>query len=191
MPTTLITIRVCLNLLHFLRFNNLAIIRFDNKDFRFPDSGSISLPPLSRPDSPQRRLANKFSRLALATHDGRGNLLGGAGDWSTSLDHPQPSWILPKHWLPLDTATTNLILARRWKTVWIMANPTGYANSWSQHCDYPTGCANLASVTSRNVKGLLKWICCDWLLVRGGVIIVALRILKPVWIVICAMWWFL
>ncbi|XP_049878145.1 FERM domain-containing protein 8 [Pectinophora gossypiella] len=61
------------------------------------DSGSISLPPLSRPDSPQRRLANKLSRLALATHDGRGNLLGGAGDWNTDLNHPQPSWILPKH----------------------------------------------------------------------------------------------
>ncbi|XP_028174971.1 uncharacterized protein LOC114363450 [Ostrinia furnacalis] len=61
------------------------------------DSGSISLPPLSRPDSPQRRLANKLSRLALATHDGRGNLLGGAGDWNTDLSHPQPSWLLPKH----------------------------------------------------------------------------------------------
>uniref|UniRef100_A0A2A4JXC4 FERM domain-containing protein 8 n=1 Tax=Heliothis virescens TaxID=7102 RepID=A0A2A4JXC4_HELVI len=61
------------------------------------DSGSISLPPLSRPDSPQRRLANKLSRLALATHDGRGNLLGGAGDWNTDLNYPRPSWILPKH----------------------------------------------------------------------------------------------
>nr|XP_037876343.1 putative FERM domain-containing protein FRMD8P1 isoform X2 [Bombyx mori] len=61
------------------------------------DSGSISLPPLSRPDSPQRRLANKLSRLALATHDGRGNLLGGAGDWGADLDHQRPSWILPKH----------------------------------------------------------------------------------------------
>ncbi|XP_039757586.1 putative FERM domain-containing protein FRMD8P1 isoform X3 [Pararge aegeria] len=61
------------------------------------DSGSISLPPLSRPDSPQRRLANKLSRLALATHDGRGNLLGGAGDWNSGLHHRQPSWILPKH----------------------------------------------------------------------------------------------
>ncbi|XP_041969933.1 putative FERM domain-containing protein FRMD8P1 isoform X2 [Aricia agestis] len=60
------------------------------------DSGSISLPPLSRPDSPQRRLANKLSRLALATHDGRGNLLGGAGDWG-GLHPRQPSWILPKH----------------------------------------------------------------------------------------------
>ncbi|XP_048486281.1 FERM domain-containing protein 8 isoform X2 [Plutella xylostella] len=61
------------------------------------DSGSISLPPLSRPDSPQRRLSNKLSRLALATHDGRGNLLGGAGDWNTDLHRPMPSWILPKH----------------------------------------------------------------------------------------------
>nr|XP_049704886.1 FERM domain-containing protein 8 [Helicoverpa armigera] len=61
------------------------------------DSGSISLPPLSRPDSPQRRLANKLSRLALATHDGRGNLLGGAGDWNADLNYPRPSWILPKH----------------------------------------------------------------------------------------------
>ncbi|CAH2094754.1 unnamed protein product [Euphydryas editha] len=61
------------------------------------DSGSISLPPLSRPDSPQRRLANKLARLALATHDGRGNLLGGAGDWHSALHHRQPAWILPKH----------------------------------------------------------------------------------------------
>ncbi|CAH0728563.1 unnamed protein product, partial [Brenthis ino] len=59
------------------------------------DSGSISLPPLSRPDSPQRRLANKLSRLALATHDGRGHLLGGAGDWRSARHHP--SWVLPKH----------------------------------------------------------------------------------------------
>ncbi|XP_013170886.1 PREDICTED: FERM domain-containing protein 8 isoform X2 [Papilio xuthus] len=61
------------------------------------DTGSISLPPLSRPDSPQRRLANKLSRLSLATHDDRGHLLGGAGDWNNDLDRPQPSWILPKH----------------------------------------------------------------------------------------------
>ncbi|XP_013135519.1 PREDICTED: FERM domain-containing protein 8 isoform X2 [Papilio polytes] len=60
------------------------------------ESGSISLPPLSRPDSPQRRLANKLSRLSLATHDDRGHLLGGAGDWN-DLDRTQPSWILPKH----------------------------------------------------------------------------------------------
>ncbi|KPJ13937.1 FERM domain-containing protein 8 [Papilio machaon] len=61
------------------------------------DTGSISLPPLSRPDSPQRRLANKLSRLSLATHDDRGHLLGGAGDWNNDLDRPRPSWILPKH----------------------------------------------------------------------------------------------
>ncbi|KAL4706968.1 hypothetical protein ACJJTC_019506 [Scirpophaga incertulas] len=70
----------------------------NNYDYH-SDSGSISLPPLCRPDSPQRRLANKLSRLALATHDGRGNLLGGAGDWNTHhrLHRRQPSWLLPKH----------------------------------------------------------------------------------------------
>ncbi|XP_050354470.1 putative FERM domain-containing protein FRMD8P1 [Nymphalis io] len=61
------------------------------------DSGSISLPPLSRPDSPQRRLANKLSRLSLATHDGRGHLLGGAGDWRADSRHRLPAWVLPKH----------------------------------------------------------------------------------------------
>ncbi|CAG9128319.1 unnamed protein product [Plutella xylostella] len=46
-------------------------------------SGSISLPPLSRPDSPQRRLSNKLSRLALATHGWSRQL----ARWSWGLEH--------------------------------------------------------------------------------------------------------